>query len=70
MTGDQSEGESFEDESTSGESASSGVEEEDKGQDRNGEGVADQPVGLHRQEQEERGDNSLSLRAQLMQVRT
>ena len=67
MTGDQSEGESFEDESTSGESASSGVEEGDKGQDRNGEGV---PVGLHPREQEERGDNSLSLRAQLMQVHT
>ena len=68
MTGDQSEGESFEDESTSGESASSGVEEGDKGQDRNGEGVPGQPVGLHPREQEERGDNSLSLRAQLMQV--
>ena len=70
VIGDQSEGESFEDESTSGESANGGgAEEGDKGEeDRNGETVTGQSVGLHPLGQEDRGDNSLSLRAQLMQV--
>ena len=68
VTGDQSEGESFEDESTSGESAGGGAEEGDKEENRNGETVTGQSLGLHPLRQEERGDNSLSLRAQLMQV--